>query len=62
MLMHSEAKQTKILEFGGEEVLCHGQARTDDLCSKHLNSMMIIKATIWDEGYRVPDFLLIGWL
>ena len=65
--MHSEAKQTKMLEFGAEKVLFQGQARRmGGSCSKPPNFPVVFRekfliGKIWGEGCRVGDFILIGW-
>ena len=64
---HSEAKQTKTLEFGAQKGLLQG-------LSKEKGQLMlkrpklpdsfggrVFKDKIWGEGCRVCDFLLIGW-
>ena len=66
-LMHSEAKQTKRSEFGAVKDLLQGQARRmGDSCSKTPKlpdgfQGEVFIGKIWGEGYRVCDFLLIGW-
>ena len=64
--MHSEAKQTEMLEFGAEKGLLQDQARRmGGSCSKTLNSLGFqgeaFIGKIWGEGCRVCDILLIGW-
>ena len=54
-------------EFGAEKGLLLGQARrTGGSCSKAPNSLMVFRGRVvigkmWSEGFRVCDFLLIGW-
>ena len=60
--MHSEAKQTEMLEFGAEKSFLQGQARRtsgSSLQDGFQGEVFIGK--IWSEGCRVCDFLLIGW-
>ena len=63
--MHSEVKQTKTSEFGPAKDLLQSEARRmGGSCSKTPNSPVIFWwevfiGNIWDEGYRVYDFLLI---
>lgn len=65
--VHSETKQTKILEFGAEKGFLQGLARrTSGCCSKTPNSPhgfqgRVLKSKIWGEFCRMCDFLLIGW-
>ena len=57
--MHGEAKQTKMLAFGGKKSLLQGQARrTGGLGSKSQNFLLVwgekfFIGKIWGEGYRV---------
>ena len=53
--MHSEAKQTKMSEFGADKGLLQGQAKsTGGFCSKDLNSPMVFRAEFLAKfGVRV---------
>ena len=53
-LTHSEAKQTKTLQFGPEKGLLQGHAkRMDGLCSKTLNSPMFWGERFWKARFVV---------
>ena len=62
-LIHSEAKQTKMLEFGAEKDLMQGWARrTGSLCSEYLElpegfQQSIFKSQGKERGFRVCDQL-----
>ena len=61
--MHSEAKQTEMLEFGAEKGLLQGPSKENWLKKpKVLDGFQerVLKANL-GEGCRVCDFLLTGW-
>ena len=66
-LTHGDTKQIEILELGAEKSLLQGSSKENGCLMLKIPKLFNrasgkrFERQIWGEGFRVCDFLLIGW-